>query len=161
PDWVFEGDYTTTHGYDSTLAEVIAGAAAGRSRIQLLDDSQRAYPLDPTIVRRLARYCASAVFLSQLHRDYRWAGKGATFEFPRGRIPERSVDEVLRSSVYLYDERVEQGGGGRMGTEVFQPTRSSLNLKDVLRTLDEDPLSTLFRLLPIHPAKELPVPMID
>jgi hypothetical protein len=161
PDWVFEGDYTTTQGYDSTLAENIAGAATGRSRIQLLDGSQRAYPLDSTVVRRVARHCASAVFLSQLHRDYRWAGKGATFEFPRGRIPERLFDEAFRASVYLYDERVEQSGGGRMGTEVFEPTRSSINLRDVLRTLDEDPLSTIFRLLRVRQSMEVPVPMVD
>jgi len=160
PDWVFEGDYTTTHGYDSSLAEVIAGAALGRSRVQIQDEV-RAYPLDLTVIRRVARHCACTWFLSQLHRDYRWAGKGATFEFRRGRIPERLPDEALRASVHLYDERAELGGGGRMGTEVFQPSRAAVDLQQVLRTLDDDPLTMIFRLMPVRPIFEVPVPMID
>lgn len=160
PGWVFEGDYKTSHGYDSTLAEVIAGAARGRSRLQIQDDV-RAYPLDATVFRRVARHCACTWFLSQLHRDYRWAGKGATFEFRRGCIPERLSDDALRSSVYLYDERAELGGGGRMGTEVFQPSRAAVDLRQVLRTLDADPLTMIFRLVPVRPPVEAPVPMID
>jgi len=160
PEWVFEGDYSTTLGYDSTLAEAIAGQGAGRSRVQLLSGEQRAYPLDATVVRRLARYCASVRILSQLHREYRWAGKGAAIEFVAGQMPEHLPDETLRDSVYLYDERAEQGGGGRMGTEVFSPTRSALDLREVLRTLEQDPLTKLFRLLRVQPAREITVPMV-
>jgi hypothetical protein len=160
PDWVFAGTYSTTSGYDSTLAEIIAGAGSGRSRVQH-NAGIREYPLDGTVIRRVARHCACVKLLSELHRDHRWAGKGATFEFPRGRIPERVPDETLRASVYLYDERVETGGGGRMGTEVFGPTRSSVNLRELLYTLDEDLLSQFFRLMRVAPAMEVPVPMVD
>jgi len=160
PDWVFEGDYSTTYGYDSTLAEIIGGGATGRSRLQIQDDL-RAYPLDPRVVRRVARHCACTWFLSQLHRDYRWAGKGATFEFRRNRIPERLPDDALRDSVYLYDERTEFASGGRMGTEVFQPSLAAVDLREVLRTLNGDPLDTIFRLMPVKPSLEIPVPMVD
>lgn len=158
PDWVFEGYYTTTHGYDTGLAETIAGAATGRSRGQLLDDCQWAYPIDATVVRRLARHCACSIFLSELHQNYRWAGKGATFEFRRGQMPDRVRDDALQTSVYLYDERVEKFGGGRMGTEVFVPT---VDLRELLGTSDKDLFSGIFIWCPVRQAKEVLVPLVD
>ncbi len=163
PSHLFAGDYSTSYGYHHTLAHVVAGAATGQSRMSLLDGGAiRAYPIDETVARRLARFCGYVRVLSSLHRDYRWAGKGLRFEFHRGRIPHRMTDDGLRESVHLYDERVEETGGvGRMGTEVFQPTGSRVDLREVLRSLTGDRPTALLRVLPTPRPLEFPVPAVD
>jgi len=163
PRRVFEGELSTTLGYDSGLAEVVSSSGSGRSRPLRLDNAIRAYPLDNTVVKRVLRYAAAARRLSQLHTDYRWVGKGASITFRRGRWPnEILADDLLRASVRLYDKRAELGGpGARMGTDVFQMVGSSLNLAEVLAVFEARPVDMLIRLVAIDRAFPFPVPAPD
>ncbi|HEY4177964.1 MAG TPA: hypothetical protein VGM90_14050 [Kofleriaceae bacterium] len=163
PDFVFEGEYTTTRGYDTALAEVISGSAQGASRVQVAG-VQRSYPLDPTVVKRLARFCAGVKLLSCLHRDFRWAGKRTNFEFRIGKLPRRRPEAALARSVELYDEKVERFGSlGRMGTVCFGEATPNIDLRAMLRTLGGDPLAMLIRVRRVLKSfvAEVPAPNTD
>lgn len=162
PEWMFRGAYLTTEGADSTLAEVIGGQSSGRSRMVRVGNV-RAYPVDGTVIRRLARYCASIQWLAERHRDYRCTGKGYSFEFPKGQVPRRHAGAQLRKSVELYDRRVERGGGlGGMGTQVFAPNASTIARRDLSRSFDGDVFGMLVRVVPIRPVDmEVPAPGAD
>lgn len=112
PQCVFEGQLSTTLAYDSTLAEVISGRSPTSERREHWrgDNTWLAYPLEGAVVTRLARFCAGIRILSQFHVLFRWAGKGASLLFQRGRFPEASVDSTIRSSVETYDRRSASTG---------------------------------------------------
>lgn len=112
PQSVFEGRLSTTLGYDSTLAEVISGRSPARERREHWrgENTCLAYPLEGAVVTRLARFCAGIRILSQFHVLFRWAGKGASLLFQRGRIPEIRVDSTIRGSVETYDRRLASTG---------------------------------------------------
>lgn len=108
---VFEGDYSTTHGYDSALAEAIAGASKTETPRALRGTrGQIYYHLGGTTPVRLARLCSGVRLLSNVHQWYRWAGKGARFSFERGRRPMVTVDPSIQLAVETYDRRVERSG---------------------------------------------------
>lgn len=112
PQCVFEGQLSSTFGYDSTLAEVISGRSPASERREHWrgENTWLAYPLEGAVVTRLARFCAGIRILSQFHVLFRWAGKGASLLFQRGRFPETSVDSTIRSSVETYDRRSASTG---------------------------------------------------
>lgn len=124
PREVFEGTLSTTYGYDSVLAEVISGRSTQtRREARYPNAATLTYSLEGAVVTRLARFCEGVRFLSDLHRCYRWAGKGSGFRFEAGRRPQEIADSSLRSAVELYDKRVEASERplSRMGTSVAMP----------------------------------------
>jgi hypothetical protein len=111
PHEIFRGDYITTAGYDTALAEVLSGqSVCHRCGIRVTADGVLHYQLDSGVIRRLARFCEGVRFLSDLHRCYRWAGKGASLAFKKGESPDVRVSGDIRSAVEAYDRRVEKTG---------------------------------------------------
>lgn len=137
PRRVFAGDYSTTHGYDSALAEVIAGASKTENPRALRESNgQVFYYLDGTTPTRLARFCGGVRLLSNFHQWYRWAGKGARFSFERGRPPRPSIDPRIRFAVETYDRRVERSGRPLHGLGSIVTSRDDLGTLDGILWVD-------------------------
>lgn len=111
PRRVFEGNLATTIGYDQTLAEVVSGhSSATLSSSHIVNDVSLAYTINEAVIVRLARFCSGIRFLSDLHRCYRWAGKGARFQFRKKQQPVELVESETRAAVDTYDQRVARSG---------------------------------------------------
>lgn len=107
PAFVFEGSLSTTLGYDKLLAEVLTGHCAPRPGTMRLVRGQILYDLDAKILDDLTSLCLATRTLSDLHRTYRWAAKGAEVEFSPHTLPCQQCSEELRDSVQIYDHRHE------------------------------------------------------
>jgi len=121
PDRVFEGQYSTSRGYDCTLSEVISGgSSAAADSVVFSASGHIGYSLVGAVSTRLARFCEGVRFLSDLHRCFRWSGKGAEFEFRAGKRPLEIAPPERRKAVELYDARVSRDARllTRMGTPV-------------------------------------------
>jgi hypothetical protein len=118
PTYVFEGSLTTTLGYDTLLAEVLTGNAGQRPGTLKLIDAQITYDLNRNVLDDLCTLCMAARYLSELHRAFRWAAKGAAIEFSPHTAPLEDCSDSLRESVTLYDRRFEvpRFPSSRLGT---------------------------------------------
>jgi hypothetical protein len=91
-------------------------------------DAFFAYSLNEAVAERLARFCAGIRFLSQLHGCYRWAGKGAKFQFRKEQLPLELVDAASRAAVEAYDQRVARSGRPLMRLGSMMTSASGLEL---------------------------------
>lgn len=122
PSSAFEGELATTLGYDQTLAEAATGMAPEADDVTFGPDLVASFPLDGVTLSDLAEVCSLVRFVSDLHKAYRWAAKGATLHFDPCARPAEVADAALRSSVELYDQRVVASSRpmSRQGSEVVQ-----------------------------------------
>ncbi len=108
------GKVRTTAIYDSALAEILSGESATSAppeRTNLLR-----YPVDESTADLVAEFIAGARYLSQIHTNLRWVGKGAEFSLSTraGGSVKASVD--LKRAVELYDARVDATPGDFLST---------------------------------------------
>ncbi|MCA3081622.1 MAG: hypothetical protein ING69_03080 [Rhodocyclaceae bacterium] len=102
PDRLFEGEYTTTLGYDRMLAELVA------SKFTAIDVSENpdrvSFPADVYAFRHLARYVGRLKLLSNLHSLYRRLGKGGVLD---ASTPTLIVEtsETIERAIQIYDSR--------------------------------------------------------
>ena len=119
PHHVFEGNLSTTAGYDQVLAETLTGGSPSRpSAVRLDKQGMTSFDLSRRALTELAEHCARTQFLSDLHIAHRWACKGARVEFRPDAPPRKRADDELVKSVRLYDRRTAAGEeySGRIGT---------------------------------------------
>jgi hypothetical protein len=110
PDDIFKGSLTTTAAYDTVLAEVLSGQSQCQRKEVKQQNGTIYYQLDDCVLRRLTRFCVGVSFLSNLHRSYRWAGKGASFLFRKGYLPKKDIPKDIKRAVQAYDLRAEKFG---------------------------------------------------
>jgi hypothetical protein len=124
PNRVFEGEYRTTKGYDTALAEVICSRSQASGPV--LTPGVLVYPITFEIATHLGRLCHGIRYLSHLHSLFRWSGKGSAISFMSRSRPAATPDATLRTAVELYDRRMESYARhlSRMGTPVSQWDRS-------------------------------------
>jgi hypothetical protein len=120
PYRIFAGRLLTTLGYDQALAAVITGRSNAEDLPTHGQAGSLVYPIDAAIVARLARFCEGVRLLSDLHRCFRWSGKGARFRFQKGQLPNEEVESEIRTAVETYDHRTELSGHplGRLGSNL-------------------------------------------
>jgi hypothetical protein len=99
------GELRTTGMYDSALAEVLSAESATPGKSE--SSKSLRYRIDEATAEVVAEFIAGVRYLSQIHTNLRWAGKGAEFS-----ISARSIGNALpsvdtRQAVELYDRRVE------------------------------------------------------
>jgi len=122
PSSVFEGELATTLGYDQTLAEAATGTAREADDVTFGPDLVATFSLDEVTLSDLAELCSLVRFVSDLHKAYRWAAKGAGLCFEPCARPAEIANPELRSSVELYDQRVVASSRplSRQGSEVVR-----------------------------------------
>lgn len=122
PPSAFEGELATTLGYDQTLAEAATGMALEADDVAFGPDLVATFPLDQGTLSDLAELCSLVRFVSDLHKAYRWAAKGAALRFDPQARPAELADADLQASVDLYDQRVVASSRPmpRQGSEVVQ-----------------------------------------
>jgi len=120
PNFVFAGQLKSTAAYDSALAECVSGLSLASSPFRIAEDGSIRYRIKNDVIEVLIDYCATIVYLSQIHTNLRWAGKGSAVRFDPGDFlvgcPKPTED--LEQAVHLYDKRCDEGGDvfGRIGT---------------------------------------------
>jgi hypothetical protein len=110
----WRGKLWTTPVYDCALAEMLSAASATSAAPQT--HRLLRYPVDKSTADLVSEFVAGVRYLSQIHTNLRWAGKGANFS-----LKERAVGSVMaaaetRSAVELYDARVEAAPMEFLGT---------------------------------------------
>jgi hypothetical protein len=110
PHHVFAGAVPTTYSYDVSLAEAISATSTQTSTYQEKDGTVT-YRTKNDTIQPVLEFCAGVIYLSQIHTDLRWSGKGFLFAFsndyalPR-RLPAAEQEEAVR----LYDARIAADG---------------------------------------------------
>jgi hypothetical protein len=110
----WRGKLRTTPAYDCALAEIVS-AESDTSAVPQTNRLLR-YPVDGSRADLISEFVAGVRYLSQIHTNLRWAGKGAAFS-----LDERAVGRVMptaetKRAVELYDARVETGQMEFLGT---------------------------------------------
>src|SRR5579862_1699970 len=120
PSFVFAGHLKSTAAYDSALAECVSGRSLASSAFRIAEDGSRRYSIKNDVIEVLIGYCATIKYLSQIHANLRWAGKGAAIRFDPGAcvVGDPQPTEELEQAVHLYDKRCDEGGNvlSRIGT---------------------------------------------
>jgi hypothetical protein len=127
PSEVLAGELPSTLVYDQALAETLT---AGSTRVhgRLGGNLQEFhYPYDVSIIRRVARLCATARAVSSIHGLLRRVGKGAKLRRDRGGDVYVGVGELVATveepeavtqAIALYDRRKTTPFLTRTGTRV-------------------------------------------
>jgi hypothetical protein len=108
---IFEGELSTSLGYDSTLAETLS-AITGRHEV----NAQRVgpvlqYDVNRSIMRRVLRFAYGVRFLSNIQSAYRRAGKSQDFEFqPDDPLPQFEQSGDTEEAIRIYDDRMAAEG---------------------------------------------------
>jgi hypothetical protein len=111
PRAIFQGELRTTYGYDSILAEVLAGWAprVARSAPISQEDGTLAFPVNRSRLGDVLWLCAWTLLLSEAHAAIRWSSKGVEFAFSDDQpFPEAIPSPSQRRAVRLYDTRMEK-----------------------------------------------------
>jgi hypothetical protein len=105
------GDLPSTGPYDAQLAEIISGRSTRQGGFRRKGSDLVGYPVDAVIAKTVAEFCIWIKFLSQLHTNLRWAGKGAAFDFRSSGCGFALPSPELAKAVTLYDTRnaVDEG----------------------------------------------------
>jgi hypothetical protein len=101
--WI--GKLRTTALYDSALAEILSARSA-TSAVPQTNPLLR-YPLSESTAEFVAKFIAGVRYLSQIHSNLRWAGKGAEFSLTALAVGSAVASVDTRRAVELYDARVE------------------------------------------------------
>lgn len=120
PEQLFAGDYRTTLGYDSALADSLSwffedGGVSTSSKYIAFPDDEGAF-------RHVCRFIGGVKLLSHLHAMYRRSGKGAVLRF-EGNVPFANHSARIATAIRTYDERhdrsneVTHGGLGLFNVE--------------------------------------------
>lgn len=128
PSFVFAGRLKSTAAYDSALAECVSGRSLASSPPRTAEDGSSRYRINNDVIEVLIAYCATILYLSQIHTNLRWAGKGAGIRFdPRESLDgEPQPTQEVAQAVHVYDKRCDEGGGvlSRIGTTDVSTGRS-------------------------------------
>ena len=105
PDRFFEGNYSTTIGYDRALAESLTWFS------QRFEGSATAkffgFRVDASAAKHLLAFVLSVRLLSHLHAIYRRVGKGAELFFENG-VPFAEQNDSVAEAINIYDQRHEK-----------------------------------------------------
>ncbi|MFE2285595.1 hypothetical protein ACFXDJ_15680 [Streptomyces sp. NPDC059443] len=120
PD-LFDGALATTGPYDRGLMEIMAATSRKTCPGLPREQQQIAFPVTDGVVRRVLRFAATTVVLSDVHSRLRQAGKGMSFEPAGALLPAHLPDRALSDAIALYDQRVAEHGAGLLapGTRVL------------------------------------------
>ena len=102
---VWRGNLRTTPAYDCALAEILSA----RSATSAVPQTNRLlrYPVDGSTADLVSEFVAGVRYLSQIHTNLRWSGKGAGFSLDERAVGRAMATPETRSGVELYDARVE------------------------------------------------------
>jgi hypothetical protein len=151
PRAIFQGELRTTYGYDSILAEVLAGWAPqiARSAPISQQDGTLAFPVNRSILSDVLRLGAWTILLSEGHAAIRWSSKGVEFAFSDHLpFPLAMPNTTQRRAVRLYDRRMEKEPMSFFGSMTTTQTLDR-HAKDARGAVNSDkPL--LFAVAPIR-----------
>ncbi len=122
PSFVFAGRLKSTAAYDSALAECVSGRSRASSPFRVAEDGSCRYRVKNDVIEVLIAYSATIIYLSRIHTNLRWVGKGASirFDLRDSVVGDPQPTEELAQAVRIYDERCDEGGDvlSRIGTTV-------------------------------------------
>jgi hypothetical protein len=133
PDDVFAGNLATTGPYDRCLTEVLATRGAGPAHCLSTPSADGKFPIDGTVIKRVAHICGFSRAYSQYQVDYRIVGKGGSLTFDRQLhgIPfpmsRARTEASLDREIAEYDRRNEnQKVFSRVGVPIdeYDPDKS-------------------------------------
>lgn len=138
PPHIFQGTLATTFSYDSSLAEVLSEYGNTNTTAKSSPGRAVSYKIDDSVVRRVVKFCAGIILLSQIQVLLRLAGKGSLFSFEASRIsalPDARPSVEILQSIRLFDKRTAAGSGflNRTGTVITSD-----------QELDEEEISSIF-----------------
>jgi hypothetical protein len=108
PTHYWAGTLPTTFLYDSALAETVT--AGSQKPGQIPKSENFSFPLDKGVADYISEFCAGVRYLSQIHTNLRWAGKGARFDFSSAAYGRALPSQAVREAVELYDTRASSPG---------------------------------------------------
>ena len=111
PAFVWKGRLATTGPYDRSLAELLTSTSTAESTF----NPNVGFPLDDDIADQVTSFCCGVRFLSTIHSNLRWCGKGARFEAGKFVIGKPVSTPEISDGVELYDRRVAAMGGLFLG----------------------------------------------
>jgi hypothetical protein len=123
---VFSGNLRSTFAYDRGLAEVLS-SRSGADRKPIVvppPDFFLLYEVEERTIQQLARFIEGVRYLSNLHVAYRWAAKGARTSIRHDGVLHWTATSHVRTSVQLYDQRVDRAGQPRTGTILLDNDRT-------------------------------------
>lgn len=126
PTEVFEGELESTLVQDELLATVCSGDG-GPERQLAQFESGFAYPLTPGIVKRILRFCRSAVLLAACQAAMRRAAKGTPYRVSPHHWPVAVPCPEIEEAVAIYDRRMIENRFGyyaRAGVPLSNPSPS-------------------------------------
>jgi hypothetical protein len=113
PDAVFEGNIATTGPYDRCLTEVLATRGAGPTHALGRPSDDGTFPIDGTVIKRLAWIRGFSLAFAQHQVDFRIVGKGGVLAFNQSLpglpfpVSLTRRDDVLDIQIAEYDRRNE------------------------------------------------------
>jgi hypothetical protein len=102
---IWLGKRRTTALYDCALAETLSAESTASAAPKT--NGLLRYPVDESTAELVSEFIAGVRFLSQIHTNLRWAGKGAEISLSERAFGTTVVSAETRSAVELYDTRVE------------------------------------------------------
>jgi hypothetical protein len=114
PDEVFEGRLASTGPYDRSVAEVLATRGADPAYRLGAPSGEGTFPIDGTVIKRLAWICGFSLAYCQYQVEFRIVGKGGVLEFDRSRpglpfrITRSRMDNALERAINEFDRRNER-----------------------------------------------------
>jgi hypothetical protein len=107
PDFVWQGELATTGPYDRSLAELLTSTSTAEPTFH----PGIGFDLDREIADHITSFCCGVRFLSTIHSNLRWCGKGARFDTGQSVIGKPVPSPEIQQGVALYDSRVAAVGG--------------------------------------------------
>lgn len=152
PSELLEGEYSTTLGYDSALAEAITWAMP-ESEIEVERTTPWInLPVNRSVCRRICQFIERVKFISNLHIMYRRVGKGAYLDL-RGPQIQAVNDEETDRAISIYDQRHSEVNA--IFGKAFGLAPHEFDL-DQLRAVDKDGTLKLSVVVPCRPI-EVPI----
>ncbi|WP_422927618.1 hypothetical protein [Singulisphaera sp. PoT] len=114
PDEVFEGQLASTESYDRSVAEVLAMCGADPAYMLGAPSGEGTFPIDGTVIKRLAWICGFSLGYCQCQVEFRIVGKGGVLEFDRSipglpfRIARSRMENALERAINEFDRRNER-----------------------------------------------------
>jgi hypothetical protein len=111
---IWHGKLRTTPVYDCALAEILSAQSA-TSAVPQTNRLLR-YPVNGSTADLVSEFVAGVRYLSQIHTNLRWAGKGVEFSLNEGVVGRAIPAAETKRAVELYDARVEAAQMEFLGT---------------------------------------------